>query len=263
MKISQIKKLSRKIIKGNVKSSSAFLWVFAGGILLFSALPFFVDLFLSFNPMISLPILLAILFLGITLFSALATGSKAWFWFYNKKRRAVKAFYWFRPSKNIKSTGLYFSLFFKKLMWIMAFTSPGAMLIFLSVFTAMDGGVEFNLFASWLAGGIVLMLTGICFLYIFLQRYFLVPYIKVKNPSIKNKEIFFKSKEYMNNHLKKVALLKLSFAPWIFLSVALIPVFYVWPYYSQSCAVMAKEILDKKSETEKPLSELELEQAEK
>lgn len=248
MKISQIKKLSKKIIKGNVKNSSFFLLAFGMGVLLFSAMPFLVDLFLSVRPAISLSILFCLLILGITLFSALATGSKAWFWFYNKKRRAVRTYYWFRPSKNIKSTGLYFSLFFKKLLWMIAFTSPGAVLLFWGIFTAMDGGVEFNLFASWMAGGAVLFLSGICFLYIFLQRYFLVPYIKVANPSMKNKEIFQKSKALMNTHIKKTALLKLSFTPWILLSLTLIPAFYAWPYYSQSCAVMAKEIIEQKKE---------------
>ncbi|MCQ2479132.1 MAG: DUF975 family protein [Clostridia bacterium] len=258
MKISQIKKFSRKIIKGNVKSSSKILLVFGAGLLLFSALPFAVDYFLRANPIASLPTLLGLLLLGVALFSALTTGSKAWFWFYNKKRRAVRAFYWFRPSKNIKSTGLYFTLFFKKLLWFVAFTSPGAVLLFWGVFTAMDGGVEFNLFASWMAGGTVLFITGCSFLYVFLQRYFLVPYIKVANPAMKNKEIFQKSKTLMNTHIKTVALLKLSFIPWIFLSFALVPIFYVWPYYSQSCAVMAKEIIDKRRETEKPLEKLVL-----
>ena len=241
MKNSQIKKLSRKIIRGNVKAGSVFVLLFAAGLLIFSAVPFAINYFLG-GSVFSLPALVLTLFLNLAAYGAFFAGSRAWFVFFRQKKRSVKTFYWFRPSKAIKSTGLYFSLFIKKLMWTLVFSSPGLLLITAAVLVAADGGVEFNLFATWLAGGVVLLLTGAVFLYLFLQRYFLVPYLKIMNPAVKNREIFLKSREYMNGRIKKTALMKLSFLPWFSLSVAVIPVFYVWTYYSQSCALMAADI---------------------
>lgn len=245
MKNSQIKKLSRKIIRGNIKGSSVFILLFAAGLVIFSAVPFAINYFWG-GSVLSLPALAVMLLLNMAAYGAFFAGSRAWFLFFRQKKRSVKTFYWFRPSKAIKSTGLYFSLFFKKLMWTAVFTSPGLLLITAAVLVAADGGVEFNLFATWLAGGAILLLTGAVFLYVFLQRYFLVPYLKVADPTVKNREIFIKSREYMNGRIKKAALMKLSFMPWIFLSAAVIPVFYVWTYYSQSCAVMAQDICRQK-----------------
>ena len=249
MKNSQIKKLSRKIIRGNVKSSSVFIFLFVGGLILFSVVPFAVNYYLE-GSVFSLPTLAVILLLNGAAYGAFFAASRAWFLFFKQKKRSVKTFYWFRPAKAVKSTGLYFSLFFKKLMWTLIFTSPGLLLITAAVLVAADGGVEFNLFATWIAGGAVLLLTGAAFLYIFLQRYFLVPYLKIINPTVKNREIFSKSREYMSGSIKKAALMKLSFLPWFSLSAAVIPVFYVWTYYSQSCAVMAQDICRQQKERE-------------
>ncbi len=242
MKISQIKKSCRKIIKGNVKNSAKLLLIFIGGFLLFSALPFLIDFFLNYNPIASAAILFAALLSGFIFFSSFRTGSGAWFLFYNKKRRSAKSAFWFKPSKAMKSFRLYFSLFLRKLLWSAAFLTPGVLLIFTSVFIASNGGVEFNLFAVWIAGGVVLMLTGAVFLYFFIQRYFLVPYLRAVDPKMKNRDIFSKSKEYMSHSITKTALLKISFIPWAVLSLTVIPSFYAWTYYSQSCALMAEKI---------------------
>lgn len=247
MKISQIKKLSRKIIKGSVKNSSRFLLAFIAGTVLFSVLPFLADFFFSENIIVSLSVLVCILVLNVGFFSSLRTGSRAWFLFYNRKKRGSKALFWLKPSKTTGCVKLYVSLFFRKLMWTIAFLSPGAAVASAAVIIAMSGGVEFNLFATWLAGGTVLMITGLCFLYFFLQRYFLVPYIKAANPSMKNREIFLKSRCCMSDSAKQTALLKISFLPWAALSFTVIPAFYVWTYYSQSCALMAAEIYRKDS----------------
>ncbi len=243
MKISQIKKSSRKIIKGSVKNSSRFLILLSAGIVLFSLLPFFIDFFLAGNPVLTVALLSAVFILGTGYFSSFKTGSDAWFLFYKRKKRGARAAYWLKPSKAAECSRLYISLFFRKAVWTAAFISPGAAVAAAAVVIAVNGGVEFNLFAAWLAGGTVLMITGMGFLYFFLQRYFLVPYIKASHPSMKNREVFIKSREYMSDSIKKAALLKISFLPWIAVSITVIPAFYAWSYYSQSCAVMASDIL--------------------
>lgn len=249
MKISQIKKVSRKIIKGNVLKSSKLLMLFAGGFVLFSALPFAVELYFKENRTTVLSILAAVFILNIISLSSFRTGSRAWFLLYNRKKRGAKTVYWFRLSKALKSTGLYISLFIKKLIWTAAFVSPGAVMISAAVIIAMNGGMEFNIFASWIIGGAVLAVTGMIFLGIFKQRFFLVPYLKAADPTMKNREIFRKSRTLMNMNLKKAAMLKISFLPWLLICVTVVPSAYVWAYYSQSCAVMADEII--KSQKEK------------
>lgn len=250
MKISQIKKQSRKIIKGNVKSSLKFPVLFVAGIILFSALPYLVDCYFGWNSGIVLGILAAILLLGCVGFASFRIGSKAWFVFYNRKKRNAKSIYWLKPSKAAGCTGLYFSLLLRKIMWTLSFLSPGALIIAAAVIIAMSGGVEFNLFATWIAGGALLLIMGICFLYFFLQRYFLVPYVKAMNPSMKNREIIAKSREYMADCITKTAMLKISFLPWFAVSVTVIPICYVWAYYSQSLALMACEICRKQKNTD-------------
>lgn len=248
MKVSQIKKQSRKIIKGSIKTSSKFLVVFIVGIFLFSVLPYLVNYYFQKNSAAVILLLVFILVLGFVCLSSFKTSSKAWFMFYNKKKRGAKSVYWFKPSKAAECTGIYISLFFRKLMWTLTFLSPGGLIIVSAVIIALNGGVEFNLFATWIVGGTMLLLTGICFLYFYLQRYFLVPYIKTSNPSMKKREIIAKSKELMSDESGKAALLKISFLPWFLLSLTVIPAFYVWSYYSQSCAVMANEIYRKESQ---------------
>lgn len=248
MKNSQIKKLSRQIIKGNVRNGARLLVMFTGGFILFSALPFIADFFLDYGHTVTLAVLTVVLLLGIISFSSFRTGSGAWFLFYNKKRRAARTAFWFRPSKAMKSFGLYLGLFFRKLIWSAVFLTPGILMIFTAVFVASNGGVEFNLFAVWLAGGVFFLLTGAAFLYLFIQRFFLVPYLRAADPEMKNREIFLRSREYMAQSVTKTALLKISFIPWVLLSLTVIPAFYTWTYYSQSCAVMARKIMQKEKQ---------------
>lgn len=251
MNISQIKKSGREIIKGNVKNSAKFLLLFTAGLVLFSVLPFLTDIFLGGISAAALTVLIILLIICTVLYAAFSSGSKAWFLFYNRKKRGGKALYWLKPSRALGSAGIYAAMFFRKAFWTVIFTLPGNFLIILAVFAAMNGGVEFNLFVSWITGGCVLAAVGAGFLYVFLQRYFLVPYLRAADPSMKSSEMFSLSRKYMAGGLGKTALLKVSFLPWFLLSFTIVPVFYAWSYYSQSCALMAYEILkiQKKKET--------------
>lgn len=246
MKISRIKKMSRKIIKGSVMKSARLILFLTAGIVIFSLLPFAADIFMGKHPAAVLAASVMILILGAVYFSSFRMGSGAWFLFYNRKKRGAKTAFWFRPSRSFKSMLMYAALFMRKILWLSVFASPGAVLIAMAVLTAMNGGVEFNLFATWIAGGTVLLLTGFAFLYFFNQRYFLVPYLRAADPSAKSREIFRKSREYMNKNIRTAALMKMSFLPWFAVCVTVVPLFYVWTYYSQSCAVMAEEIILKK-----------------
>ncbi len=242
MKIMQVKKSGRKAIKGNVLKSSVFILLFAVNMTAFSSLPFFIDRFFSYNRIISAALLILVFAVGMIVFSSLKSGSRAWFLFYDKNKRGVKTAYWFRPSMLLRSFHLYFSLFIRKFFWSFLFFLPSVMLIAGAVIVAYNGGVEFNLFATWIAGGAALALSSFVFLSVFLQRFFLVPYLRVLFPSMKHKELFRKSREYMSENIKKVFLMKLSFVPLFLLCLTVFPSFYIIGYYNQCCAVFAEKI---------------------
>lgn len=245
MKNSQIKAIGRRTAKRNIKASVLMLAFIFFTVAVLSAVSFFADRFFGENLILSVCLLSAVLLVCFFAYSSFFASSRAWFFFYNSKKRAQKTAFWFKPSRVFKNGGICISLFVRKLCWSLALVAPGALVIASAVIIAMNGGVEFNLFMSWIAGGAVMLIAGGVFLFIVLQRYFLVPYIKAESPQLHAREIVKKSKALMNGSMKKTAALKLSFLPGIILCVAVLPVAYFWPYYMQSCAIMAKQIQKK------------------
>ncbi|MBQ7595784.1 MAG: DUF975 family protein [Clostridia bacterium] len=248
MKISEIKRLGRKYAKGNVKKSAAILVCLMISIIILTAAPYFLSRIIS-NTYLIIVICTAILTLNIFIYSSFKAGRSAWFLFYNKKKRSQKTLYWFSPSRVFKNSRLYIVLFFKKILLALAFLLPGAAIIISAVILAMNGGVEFNLFVSWIGGGTAILAAGTLFYTVVMQRFFLVPYIRAENPYLKTKEVFRISKKEMNGNLKKTFLMKLSFLPLFISCITVFPVFYVWTYYNQSCALMAQSIKHSASDT--------------
>lgn len=241
MKNSQIKILTKGIINGYVGKS--FLLLLAGILILlvFTAIPVAIN-YLTVNPIISLVGVSLSLLLSAFLWSAFCSGSSAWFCFYKRKSRTKNVLFWFAPKRAAKSFVFYSILFFMKLFWTILTLSPGVITIFSFVFLAYDAGLEFNLFLCGISGGIILLLTGVAFRFVIVQKYFLAKNIFVSDPRITAAEAIRKSCEGMNGKLKKAALFKLSFAPWFLLCIGVLPAVYVWPYYRQSCALLAGEI---------------------
>ncbi len=241
MKNSQIKILTKGIINGTVKKSFLLLLFGCFALAAFTAIPVLINQFVS-DEIISI----AAVFLSVIIFAffccAFGAGSNAWFCFYKRENRAGRVIYWFWPKNNFKAFRLYSSLFFIKLLWTILMLLPGTIVIFSFCYLAYDTGLEFNLFACGIIGGVVLSLLGLIFRFIILQRYFMAQYFFVSDPKIKINQAIRKSCEVMNGKLKKTALFKLSFIPWILLCVGIFPLLYVWPYYRQSCILFANEI---------------------
>lgn len=249
MKGSQIKSLSKGIISGRLRNSNILLFLMILNAVLFTALPFFVNLITAgYPPKIKMILCVSaaavILLLNMLAFSSFSAGSCAWFWFYNKKNRLGRTVFWFKPFRSFKAARLYVSLFLRKLLITCAFLLPGAGVLLSFVILAMNGGVEFNLFLSGVSGAAAMMILGTVFAFICAQRYFLTPYIVAANPKIKIKDAVSQSKILMNGRMKKTAGFKLSFMPWFILCAAVFPIYYVWPYYKQSCAVFAKQAVN-------------------
>ena len=107
---------------------------------------------------------------------------------------------------------------------------------------AYSGGIEFYLFISLTGGGVILMLAGLIFRFIILQRYFLAPYLIASNPKLGAWQSIKQSKNLLDGHIFRIVRFKLSFIPWFISSVLIFPLIFSYPYYKQSCSVIAKEI---------------------
>lgn len=241
MKSSTIKITTKGIINGNVMKSSMLLLLSFCTLIFFTALPVVIDFFVA-SPLINI----VASFLSLILFAfcrcAFRSGNGAWFRFYERKNRITRVLYWFSPGRVIRSMTFYFSVFLRKLMWTVAMVLPGVLTLFSFCYLAYDSGIEFNLFLCGIAGGSVLLVVGLLMRFVAVQRFFLAQHIFVSDPKIKSRQAIAKSRELMNGKLKKTALFKLSFAPWILICVGILPIFYVWPYYRQSCTLLAEEI---------------------
>ena len=253
MKGSQIKILSKGIISGRLKGSNILLFLMILNAALFTVLPFIINLLTDgYSPkikMISCVCAAAVILLfNMLAFSSFSAGSCAWFWFYNKKNRLGRTVFWFKPFRSFKAARLYVSLFLRKLLIACAFLLPGVGVLLSFVILAMNGGIEFNLFLAGVSGAAAMLILGSIFAFICTQRYFLTPYIVAANPKIKIKDAVSQSKILMNGRMKKTAGFKLSFMPWFILCAAVFPIYYVWPYYKQSCAVYAKQAVSHESQ---------------
>ncbi len=241
MKNSQIKILTKGVLNGNVAKSASFLLLSLCIVIVFTAIPFLINLYVSEPIICSAAVAVSLLFLSFVR-CGFAAGSNAWFSFYKRKNRAGRVAFWFAPRNNFKAFRLYVALFFVKLFWTILFLLPGVAVIFSFCYLAYDAGIEFNLFLCGIVGGGMLVATGLIFRFIIMQKYFLAKSILIENPSVSALEAIRQSCEKMEGKLKKTAFFKLSFTPWILICVGIVPILYVWPYYRQSCALFAGEI---------------------
>ncbi len=245
MKNSQIKILTKGILSSGAGKSWMILLVSLLTLLIFTAVPVTVSSFIE-NSVINIGVSFFCVFVYWLFRCAFRSGSSAWFSFYKNKNQRGKMIYWFNPKRVIHSFSLYASLFFRKLFWTSLLLLPGILTIFSFCYLAYDTGLEFNLFICGAAGGGLITLAGLLFRFLIVQRYFLAQSLFVSSPGMKASQAIRLSCEIMNGQLKKTALFKLSFMPWFLLCAGILPVFYVWPYYRQSCAVFSREIQKRK-----------------
>ena len=96
---------------------------------------------------------------------------------------------------------------------------------------------------------LLLVIPGIIMSY----AYRMVPYILAENPDMKTRHIFKHSRELMKGNKWKAFVLDLSFIGWVLLSVltmGLLYIFYVGPFYHSTCAALYETLEYKKNMTE-------------
>lgn len=241
MKFSQIKKTAKNTLSGNIRKILIYILFSIILTAVFTFIPIIVSSFVSAEIIVA-SVTGGSLLLYWIFRCAVRSGTVAWFSFYKRKNRLERALYWLRPGQASGSVRLRLSLLFRKAGWSFLLVFPGIFTVFSFCLLAFDSGLEFNLFLCGIIGGAVMLLLGLIMRFIIVQRYFLSEYIFIQSPDIKIKKAISLSKEKMNGRLKKTALFKLSFLPMMLLCIGIFPSFYVWPYYRQSCAVLAGEL---------------------
>lgn len=171
-------------------------------------------------------------------------GEKAWYsGRLTKKRQCGKRLrFWLKPSRSFKAFRLNALIWVLKLLWTSALLSP-ALLIFSSVLLlSLNGGIELYLFISLAAGGVLLLITGLIFRFIIVQRYFLAPYLLADDPKLKVVQAVKRSKNLSEGQLFRVIKFKLKFLPTFLLYPLIFPAVFLRPNYKQGCSVVAKEL---------------------
>lgn len=250
----EIKAASRLLNKKNYLKSTVVLLSAAVGTLFFTVLPLAaLNLFKLTEFKESSPsayygtVIIALVLFTLWAFfaySSFSLGEKAWYAgrMTRKKECVRRLLFWFSPKRSFKAVRLRALLFVLKLAWLIVFISPALLVLSGAVILAYTGGVEIYLFIALAAGGAVLLICGLIFHFVTVQRYFLSEYLAVANPRLGVVQAVSQSKNLLDGHLWRIVKFKLGFLPAFLLYPAVLPVIFLHPYYKQSCCVIAKEI---------------------
>lgn len=249
-------KLSRQLNKGTYLRSMSIVLFAALCCSVFSAVPYFIlkltDIshirsFLNVKGINIFPYIAATIFLLLTLLmfiilSTVSVGEKAWYTgrLTQKKQCGKRLRFWFRPSRSIKAFGLCTAVFMLKLLWTLAFLSPSMLVLTSAALIALNGGIELWLAVSLSAGGVLLLVTGLIFRFIIVQRYFLAPYLIADNPKLGIADAVKQSAKLSEGQISPIVKLKLRFLPAFFTYPLIFPAIFLHPHYKQSCSIIAK-----------------------
>lgn len=180
----------------------------------------------------------------VFLSGSFSEGEKAWYSgrLTRKKLCGKRLRYWFRFKLSFKAMRLNILMFLLKTLWTVAFLSPAMLIISAIIVTATTGGIEFYLFLALSVGAAVLLITGLFFRFIVVQRYFLAPYLLADEPKLRPLQAIKQSKNLLDGHIFRIVRFKLKFIPSFFACIPILPVIYFYPHYKQSCSILAKEI---------------------
>ena len=178
-------------------------------------------------------------------YSSVSVGEQA---FYGgrmrKKKNCLKRFiFWFNPERSTKAFVLKLLLFALKSMWSIIFLLPFTVTAAFIFAVAFSGGIEVYLLLSLTCGALILLITGLVFRFIFVQRYFLAEFILTEDPSLKPLQCIKRSKNIIDGHLFSVIRFKLSFLPLFISCILIIPSIFVYPHYKQCRTIIAKELM--------------------
>lgn len=178
-------------------------------------------------------------------YCSFSVGEEAWYsGRLTKKKNCFKRFiYWLRPKNSFKAFRLRAALFFLKLFWTLVFLLPSVLSFSVIFVTAFSGGIETYLLLSLGLGTGILLITGLIFRFIMIQRYFLAEFILADKPQNGVLQTIRQSKNLIDGQIFKIVKFKLFFLPYALPCLLLLPIFFVYPHYKQSRSILAKELM--------------------
>lgn len=192
----------------------------------------------------SLSISAVFLIITFLILSPLHTGQAEWYWqLAGRKENSVGNVFGWLGSLRLcgRSLALSLALLWRMLLWaLLVYAAPAALLL---IYQFALGG------ANTLAANIVLVLfvlltVGATVVLVFLYtRYFPARYLLVEDPSRRPEECVRAAVRYTKGFRVEIFLFELSFVLWMLLCEFILPIFYVFPYYNASCAVLAQHII--------------------
>lgn len=190
-------------------------------------------------------IILASGFSACVFYSTVSIGEEAWYSgrLTGKKNGFKRFIYWFSFRNSFKAFRLRATVFLLKLFWSIVFLLPSLLTFSVVFVTAFSGGIETYLFLSMTAGSIILLIIGLIFRFIVIQRYFLAEFILAENPHNQVIQTIKQSKNLIDGQIFTVVKFKLTFLPLALPCLFLIPLFFIYPHYKQSRSILANELM--------------------
>lgn len=180
--------------------------------------------------------------LSVFAIGAFRTGLDAWFW--KRSTREYAPYHLFFKGFLLfgKSAWLWLSLKIINATALIVFLIPAGVFGFVFYYLSVNDFSIYTVLAA-AAGTVLSLLGGILFSWTFMQKFALSTYFITENPLMSALSAIHESSVYMAGNERKLMLHKLSFFPWLLSCVLIFPIFYVLPYYYQSCACFARGIL--------------------
>lgn len=192
------------------------------------------------------PVLLFVLaVLSLMILPPLSLGREAWYWRRSEREYEpfTYAFTWYRRAG--RSISLYLLRWGIRLGAAFLFLLPALLCTGAALVQYLNGTTFFTL-ALLSATAAALWISGAVYTTLFLQRFFLAPYLLVRDGALRARDALRESARIMDSCMMRgsTAKMKLSFFPWFLSCILIFPILYVYPYYKQSCACYARHILN-------------------
>lgn len=137
-------------------------------------------------------------------------------------------------SDALNACDLCVRLFCIKLFWFAVFEALPVLSAFIFTFQIKNEAVSLRAAYAVAAGLLILSAAGLIFWLIFIQRYSKSMFYLACYRDFSAGDAIRESVRKSKNSMTEIFLFKLSFAPWLFLCLLILPAFFVIPYYKQS-----------------------------
>lgn len=198
---------------------------------------------------VSLAVSLVFQVISFVFTTPLKLGQTEWY-FRLTGRQSVgidSVFAWFGSIRLfIKSLLLSLNIWLRMLLWFIFLQLFPSALVYCSYLAAnksKSSEAVLMTASSLMFLGLILLLAGSLLYYFIYTRYFLAPYLLVKDNSRRINDCVRESLKLTHGHRSEIFTFWLSFLGWFFLCVFIFPILFVLPYFFSSSAVFAKYLI--------------------